>query len=489
MHKLFLSLFSTLFFLSPLHGQIYEQEAETALFDSLLLLNDSDASNEQFVRMEKNGYLKWLVSMEEEGWYTIKINYRAFGGEKEEYFIKNGVQIPVGFGIADEWAIFHKNLHLNTGENSLEIRPSWGYLDIDYLSLEKASPDYSFTPRNNNYYQDTPRDLLLKLDNFKSPVTAVMIDDKRLKFTLVDYPFDEKSANLILPGSNFSDLVPGTYTLSVLLENGIQLKGSLTIREHPEYSALIIIAPYVDHGSATLIILPDKSTILVDCAKDYIRDNTLIPLLQQIGIDTLDYFIITHYHEDHDSGDRGAKIKQLFHVRKFYDYQSFSSGQSYEKSGVNFKILNSYADGEDENTRSLAFKMEYKGFVYSHGADIYGTNQIKIRNRFPEDVSADVFNANHHFHGSVDVQYLREMQPDVVVVQAQEAIYARSAYWEKYLLDTRDYLQKHNNHFIENLPTFEVGTVLFRINDQHDWTYDTYMDNECIVNVYRDKIR
>ncbi|MBN1153640.1 hypothetical protein JXB12_01825, partial [candidate division KSB1 bacterium] len=443
MRKLFLSILSILIFTSPLRGQIYKQEAEAALFDSLLLLHDSDASEGRFVRMEQSGSLKWIASMDEEGWYKININYRAFNGEKEEYLIKNGTQIPVGFGIADDWSIFHKDIYLNKGENSLEIRPSWGYLDIDYLCLEKALPDYSLTPQYNNYYLDFPRDLLVKLDNFKSPVAAVMIKEKRLKFIQEEYPFDEKSAKLILPGINFADMEPGTYTMTILLENGIKLQGNLTIRAHPEHDALTIIAPYVDHGSAVLIILPDKRTMLVDCAKDYIRDKTLIPLIQQIGIDTLDYFILTHYHEDHDSGDRGEKIKQLFHVREFFDYQSFRTGQSFEKSGVNFKILNTYADGEDENTRSLAFKMEFKGFVYSHGADIYDTNQIKIRNRFPDDVAADVYNANHHFHGSVDVPYLREMRPDVVVIQAQEAIYARSAYWEKYLLDTRDYLQKH----------------------------------------------
>ena len=488
MYKIIASIFCILMFLSPLKGQIIVQEAETASYDSLSLLQDSDASAGQFVRMEKSGSLDWSVSMKEEGWYNLKINYRAFGGEKEQYLIKNGIQIPLGFGMAEQWSIFHLNIFLKKGDNSLELRPSWGYLDIDFLSLEKASLRYSLTPQKNNYYQNYPRTLLIKLENYKSPVTAVMLNNRNLQFTQMDYPFEEKSINLMLAGTNFTNVAPGTYGLSILLENGVQLKQSLTVQKQLKPSALTIIAPYVDHGSAVLLILPDKSTMLVDCAKDYIRDKTLIPLIRQIGIDTLDYFILTHYHDDHDSGDRGVTIKKLFNVKEFYDYQSFQSGDVFEKGGATFKVLNSYADGEDENTRSLAFKMEYNGFVYVHGADIYGLNQIKICDRFPNDVAADVFYANHHFHGSVDVPYLRQMKPDAVVIQAQEAIYARSTYWEKYLIDTRDYLHENNNHFLENLPTLEVGTVVFRINGQHDWTYETYMDNKYLVNTYENNM-
>lgn len=488
MYKLFLSIFCILVFISPLQGQIAKQEAETALFDSLFLLQDSAASSGQFVRMETSGSLKWIVSMEEEGWYNFKINYRAFGGEKEEYLIKNGTQIPVGFGIAYEWSVFHKNVYLNKGDNSLELRPSWGYLDIDYLSLEKACLNYSLTPQNNNYYLNFPRDLLIKLDNFKSPVISVILDNNKLKFNQLAYPFEEKATNLILAKDNYADLMPGTYPVSIILENGIHLKQNLTIQKQHDSADLTIIAPYVEHGSAVIFLLPDKSTMLVDCAKAQYRDQTLIPLLHQIGIDTLNYFFLTHYHEDHDSGDRGAKIKQLFNVQKFYDYQSFATGDSFKLAGVNFKTLNCYADGDDENTQSLAFKLEYNGFVYMHGSDTYGVNQVKILERFPNDVAADVFYANHHFHGSVDVNYLRAMQPDAVIIQAQQAIYARSAYWEKYLLDTRDYLKQSNNHFIENLTTLEVGTVVFRINGQYDWSYDTYMDNKFLVNIYKNKI-
>jgi len=66
-----------------------------------------------------------------------------------------------------------------------------------------------------------------------------------------------------------------------------------------------------------------------------------------------------------------------------WDYRSFLPGDTFELGGANFKILNSYESGTDENTRSLAFKMEYNGFVYQHGGDNYASNQEKILRKFP----------------------------------------------------------------------------------------------------------
>jgi len=472
---------SGLFFLvSALNAQIFEQEAETVSYDSLLLLSDSTASEGRFLRMEKSGWLKWKVILAEAGWYTLEFRYRAFGGDKEEYLVKNGERIPLGFGMSDTWTTFRFDIYLEGNENILELKPSWGYLDIDLVKLDSARLNYSVTPKNNIYYLISPRDLYLKLDNFGSSVKSVILGDKDLKFSELSYPFEEKSIHLVLQGNQLKNFSEDKYSLDIILENDIHLSQNLVIREEPISSDLKIIVPYVEHGSSVLIILPDNSTMLVDCAYDYIRDKTIIPLLSQIGIDTLDYFFITHYHGDHDSGDRGEKIKQMFNVRKFYDYKSFMSGDSFIQGGANFKVLNSYPDGDDENTRSLSFKMEYKGFVFIHGGDTYGINQVKILNRFPEDVKADVFYANHHFHGSVDINYLRTMQPDAVVIQAQEAIYARDTYTEKYLNKTRNYLQKTKNHFIENLLTLELGTILFRINSKSNWNYENYMFNEDI---------
>jgi len=87
MYKLFVTIFCILVFSYTLMGQIYEQEAEAAILDSLQILEDFQASQNKYVRMEKSGVLKCTVTVVEDDWYKLKINYRAFGSDKEEYLI------------------------------------------------------------------------------------------------------------------------------------------------------------------------------------------------------------------------------------------------------------------------------------------------------------------------------------------------------------------------------------------------------------------
>jgi beta-lactamase superfamily II metal-dependent hydrolase len=169
-------------------------------------------------------------------------------------------------------------------------------------------------------------------------------------------------------------------------------------------------------------------------------------------------------------------IRKKYHVDHFYDYQNLKTGQILNVEKTRLKILNSYKNGEEENLRSLSFKLEYKGFIYVHGGDTYGINQSRILKEFPEDIAAHVFSANHHFHGSVDIEYLRAMNPFIVFIQAQEAVYARRAYMEDFKEKTVGYLLENKKNFLEDLLTLETGTVVIRVNGQDDWTYETYYD-------------
>ena len=55
-------------------------------------------------------------------------------------------------------------------------------------------------------------------------------------------------------------------------------------------------------GDATLIIAPSGATVLVDSGNNGMGFATVLPLLDGLGIDTLDYFIASHYHADHIGG-------------------------------------------------------------------------------------------------------------------------------------------------------------------------------------------
>ena len=100
--------------------------------------------------------------------------------------------------------------------------------------------------------------------------------------------------------------------------------------------------------------------------------------------------------------------------------------------------------------------------------------------KFGDDLQTTVFMSNHHFHGSVNVNYLRKLDPKLVLVQAQQAIYARSAYMQAFKEDTEKYWRSNNSGYREALPTLEVGTVVLRIRGQNDWSFETHQENEKI---------
>ena len=57
----------------------------------------------------------------------------------------------------------------------------------------------------------------------------------------------------------------------------------------------------VGQGSASLIITPDKKTVLIDCGPQS-ASLTLLSYLNRLGIKRIDHLILTHFDKDHVSG-------------------------------------------------------------------------------------------------------------------------------------------------------------------------------------------
>ena len=164
-------------------------------------------------------------------------------------------------------------------------------------------------------------------------------------------------------------------------------------------------------------------------------------------------------------------------------------------AGAKFTILNSaafdkqkYPAYEDKNfhgytrknNRSLSFNMEYNGFIYSHGGDIYQHPQQAILKTFDEkEIRAHVYHGNHHFHGGVCADYLKKVDPCLFITPANPAAYNRTAYVDQVMGDAVPYLEENSARFIENLFDFEVGHITISVNDSLDWRYETDYVNEA----------
>ncbi|MEO8379001.1 MAG: DUF5689 domain-containing protein [Acidobacteriota bacterium] len=58
----------------------------------------------------------------------------------------------------------------------------------------------------------------------------------------------------------------------------------------------------IGQGAGTLIVSPTGKTLLIDGGPPGQGNAKVIPLLNTLGIATIDYTIVTHYHVDHDAG-------------------------------------------------------------------------------------------------------------------------------------------------------------------------------------------
>jgi beta-lactamase superfamily II metal-dependent hydrolase len=115
-----------------------------------------------------------------------------------------------------------------------------------------------------------------------------------------------------------SNVVPANYTDStvsngttyfyiVKATNGTDESGpsnevtALPAAPQPAAGAKIYFVD-IGQGAATLIVSPTGKTLLVDGGPTGQGNAKIVPLLNTLGIATIDYTILTHYHIDHDDG-------------------------------------------------------------------------------------------------------------------------------------------------------------------------------------------
>jgi beta-lactamase superfamily II metal-dependent hydrolase len=89
----------------------------------------------------------------------------------------------------------------------------------------------------------------------------------------------------------------------------------------PDSRSLEIFFIDVDGGAATLIVTPERESILIDSGWPGRQDRDpkrIVHVLKDIaGCDRLDHLITTHWHTDHFGGVAG--LAKLVHIERFWD--------------------------------------------------------------------------------------------------------------------------------------------------------------------------
>src|SRR5215469_3083013 len=89
----------------------------------------------------------------------------------------------------------------------------------------------------------------------------------------------------------------------------------------------------VEGGQSTLVVTPDRHTLLIDAGwagdgsgfhvgdPHQARDaNRIVAAARDAGVGRIDFLLITHFHVDHDGGV--SELAQLLPIRVFVDHGS-----------------------------------------------------------------------------------------------------------------------------------------------------------------------
>ncbi len=106
----------------------------------------------------------------------------------------------------------------------------------------------------------------------------------------------------------------------------------------------------VEQGSSTLLIAGDKS-ILIDCGSNGKEDSVYNIIKNKANLTSINYFVCTHYHEDHYGALDGLIDKGLTISDKFYDRDSFRWLPESRVNSNDFKEYRRISEGKRKYLR------------------------------------------------------------------------------------------------------------------------------------------
>ncbi|MFC1809789.1 ComEC/Rec2 family competence protein [Candidatus Omnitrophota bacterium] len=180
----------------------------------------------------------------------------------------------------------------------------------------------------------------------------------------------------------------------------------------------------VKEGEATLIITPQKNTILIDTG-NLITGYTVLSFLKKHSISSIDHLILTHPHPDHMGGAflllQAIEVKHVYDnaqniakeiydqplyrwydtlVRKRKNYSPLFRGDTIDIDNVRLSIIwppAASARLKGFNQRSLALFIRYNSFSLLHTGDITQSIENDLLN-LKTLLNATVLKVGHHGH-------------------------------------------------------------------------------------------
>lgn len=206
-------------------------------------------------------------------------------------------------------------------------------------------------------------------------------------------------------------------------------------------------------GDSTILIAPDGSVMLLDAGHPDAADQ-VISVLKDLGVEKIDYLVVSHPHIDHIGGI--PAVMEQFPVEKVYSsyveyttktYQNYldaaeASGAELVKlktgdvfafgDQIQVEILGpdqeiTYPDGFPENStqflndHSLLMKFCFGETTALFGGDLYLAQEREYVEQYGGKLQADIAKANHHGKDtSNSKKWIKTVQPRITAVMGDE---------------------------------------------------------------------
>ena len=260
---------------------------------------------------------------------------------------------------------------------------------------------------------------------------------------------------------------------------------------------------YFDCGLGDLFLIRNSfgETILIDTgptnstSKHF--NNSALPYLKQQKINSLDYLIITHAHNDHYGGLKSVlaelKVKNIvvtdeFVSRKIWKY--FQNDVISEQANLititdtttifltdfSMKILHPdkhFADN-NINNMSIVTKIEFDSTSFLFMGDLEEEGEHYLIDNYAEHLPADVLKAGHHgSRTACSEEFIKLVNPEFVILPT--SLHNRFGFPHRITLDKFKYLEDHL------LITGKDGAIQIYPNKQNTYIKTIKSGKEFII--------
>ena len=233
----------------------------------------------------------------------------------------------------------------------------------------------------------------------------------------------------------------------------------------------------VGQGDCTLVYSPDNGVILVDSGEAD-KAQTVINYLKSLGIETIDYCVVTHPHSDHMGSM--AQIMSEFNIENLIipelsemnipttkTYENFllsaegnadeiipaQAGTTYSVGDIALSVLGPISQNEDLNNMSVVVKIEYKESSFLITGDCSFDEEDELMENDYNALESDVIKIGHHgSSGATSADWLEAVNPQIGVISVGSG--------NSYGHPTKTVLDRLDDFDVEYYRTDVVGTVV-----------------------------